>query len=58
MYKETLILTNKIFQTIQEGKYDQAERNRIIEDMKTFEKIQSKLLKFMKDRPYLCDPKV
>lgn len=54
MYQETVRLTNKIFETIQEGKYtQQGDRERIIKDMKSFDKIRLELLKFMKDRPHL-----
>jgi len=57
MYQETVILTNKIFAIIQEGKYaperTSEDRARIIEDMKSFDKIRLELLKFLKDRPHL-----
>lgn len=57
MYQETVILTNKIFETIQEGKYaperTSEDRARIIEDMNSFNKIRLELLNFLKDRPYL-----
>jgi hypothetical protein len=54
MYQDTVRLTNKIFQTIQEGKYAPPEdRERIIEDMKSFDKIRLELLKFLEDRPHL-----
>jgi hypothetical protein len=59
MYKDTVRLTNKIFETIQEGKYaperTPEDRACIIEDMKEFDKIRLELLKFMKDRPHLYD---
>ena len=54
MYQDTVRLTNKIFETIQEGKYAPSEdRERIIEDMKSFDKIRLELLKFLEDRPHL-----
>jgi hypothetical protein len=57
MYQDTVRLTNKIFQTIQEGKYaperTSEDRERIVEDMKSFDKIRLELLKFLKDRPHL-----
>lgn len=57
MYQETVRLTNKIFETIQEGKYaperTSEDRERIIKDMESFDKIRLELLKFMKDRPHL-----
>ncbi len=59
MYQDTVRLTNKIFETIQEGKYaperTPEDRERIIEDMKIFDKIRIELLKFLKDRPHLYD---
>lgn len=57
MYQATVLLTNKIFETIQEGKYaperTSEDREHIIEDMKSFDKIRLELLKFLKDRPHL-----
>jgi hypothetical protein len=53
MYQDTLILTNKIFETIQEGKYSPGDRERVVADMESFDKIRLELLNFIKDRPHL-----